>query len=274
MSFPIVGADAPLDDIDLPAFVVARDGLYLRKRSLLGLSQTKVERIAHLPEASEFIEHALPRLPSELLGRTLGFFKAVYRERKSEAIVLLLWGPAGFALAVPAQKVSGWSLEFSVDDGDVLDGHRVVGTIHSHGALSAGASVIDEADEAKLDGLHLVVGDLDRRHPSVSAAIAIDGRRFDVPPRAIAQRIGRSIDPPADWLARVSELSTPRASKRSLLMDRFAWTERPRPSGPNRRELERALDRVEALASSLGYRLSYQLLPAVKSGKGGSRGDA
>ena len=34
----------------LPAFVVARDGLYLRKRSLLGLSQTKVGRVAHLPE--------------------------------------------------------------------------------------------------------------------------------------------------------------------------------------------------------------------------------
>jgi hypothetical protein len=28
----------------LPAFLVARDGVYLRKRILLGLSQTKLER--------------------------------------------------------------------------------------------------------------------------------------------------------------------------------------------------------------------------------------
>lgn len=274
MSFPIVGADAPLDDIELPAFVVARDGIYLRKRSLLGLSQTKVERIAHLPEAGEFIEHALPRLPSELLGRVLGFFKAVYRERQSEAIVLLLLGSAGFALGVPAQKVNGWSLEFSVDDADIPDGHRLVGTIHSHGAMSAGASVVDEADEAKLDGLHLVFGDLDRPRPSVSAALAVDGRRFDVPPKAIAERIGRSIDPPADWLARVSKLSPPRAPKASALTDVFGWAGRPTRVKPSRPQLEGALDRAEALASSLGLRLSYQLLPASKPGVGGSSGDA
>ena len=48
--FPIVEAGSPaLEGTTLPAFVVARDGLYLRKRSLLGLSQTKVERVAHLP---------------------------------------------------------------------------------------------------------------------------------------------------------------------------------------------------------------------------------
>ena len=48
--FPILAAGSPaVDRHALPAFVVAHDGLYLRKRSLLGLSQTKVERVAHLP---------------------------------------------------------------------------------------------------------------------------------------------------------------------------------------------------------------------------------
>ena len=45
--FPILEAGPSLEGAALPAFVVARDGLYLRKRSLLGLSQTKVGRIAH-----------------------------------------------------------------------------------------------------------------------------------------------------------------------------------------------------------------------------------
>ncbi len=36
----------------LPAFVVAHDGLYLRKQSLLGLSQTKVDGVEHLPAES------------------------------------------------------------------------------------------------------------------------------------------------------------------------------------------------------------------------------
>ena len=38
--FPIVEAGPTLETASLPAFVVARDGLYLRKRSVLGLSQT------------------------------------------------------------------------------------------------------------------------------------------------------------------------------------------------------------------------------------------
>ncbi len=47
----------------LPAFLVARDGVYLRKRTLLGESQTKVDRLAHLPTAEEYVEYALPRSP-------------------------------------------------------------------------------------------------------------------------------------------------------------------------------------------------------------------
>lgn len=272
MSFPIVGADTPLEDISLPAFIVARDGLYLRKRSLLGLSQTRVETIAHLPEASEFIEHALPKLPSELLGRVLGFFKAVYRTRRSEAIVLLLWGPAGFELAVPKQRASAYSLEFRMADEDIPPGLRVVGTIHSHGALGAGASVIDEADEAKLDGLHIVIGDLDRRQPSVSAAIVVDGRRFDVPRRAIADRLGRAVEPPGDWLDRVSDL--PPRPKTKTAMDLVPLMETPSARKPSRTMLDAALGRAEALASGLGYRLSYWLMPATGSDKPEGRGDA
>ncbi len=274
MSFPIVAADAPLDDIALPAFIVARDGLYLRKRSLLGLSQTKVERVAHLPEGSEFLEHALPRLPSELLGRTLGFFKAVFRERKGEAIVLLTWGPTGFDLAVPHQQVSAASLEFTVDDGDIPVGCRVVGTIHSHGALSAGASIIDEVDEADLDGLHLVVGDLHRRRPSVSAAVVVDGRRWDVPPRAIAERIGRAVDPPTDWLTRVTALPPRQRPRRPWPPGPWSLADGASARRPTRSQLDAALGRAEALASSLGYRLSYELSSTSASAKPGSDGDA
>ena len=45
--FTILEAGANVDGRPLPAFVVARDGLYLRKRSLLGVSQTKVERVGN-----------------------------------------------------------------------------------------------------------------------------------------------------------------------------------------------------------------------------------
>ena len=72
--FPILEAGPSLEGATLPAFVVARDGLYLRKRSLLGLSQTKVGRIAHLPEGKEFVDYALPKVPADLMARAVGFF--------------------------------------------------------------------------------------------------------------------------------------------------------------------------------------------------------
>jgi hypothetical protein len=59
--FPILPAGSTgLATTSLPAFVVAHDGLYLRKQSLLGLSQTKVDGIEHLPVEKEFVEYALP----------------------------------------------------------------------------------------------------------------------------------------------------------------------------------------------------------------------
>jgi len=75
--FPILEAGPSLDEATLPAFVVARDGLYLRKRSLLGLSQTKVGRIAHLPEGKEFVDYAFWK---GILAMTIALvFALIYR---------------------------------------------------------------------------------------------------------------------------------------------------------------------------------------------------
>jgi hypothetical protein len=104
--FPILEAGPSLDRAALPAFVVARDGLYLRKRSLLGVSQTKVGRVAHLPEGKEFVDYALPKVPSDLMARAVGFFRAIYRLHKAEAAVLLLWRDGSFDLVIQSMMFS------------------------------------------------------------------------------------------------------------------------------------------------------------------------
>ncbi|MCZ7537432.1 MAG: hypothetical protein M5T61_16995, partial [Acidimicrobiia bacterium] len=102
-----------LERVALPAFIVARDGLYLRKQSLLGLSQTKVGRVAHLPEGKELVDYAaLPKVPADLMARAVGFFRAIYRLQKTEAAILLLWRDGSFDLAVPDQRVSSVSVKF------------------------------------------------------------------------------------------------------------------------------------------------------------------
>ena len=75
----------PAAGTSLPAFVVARDGLYLRKRSLLGVSQTKVERSRPPAGGPEFVDYALPKVPADLMARVVGFFRAVYRAHRTEA---------------------------------------------------------------------------------------------------------------------------------------------------------------------------------------------
>jgi proteasome lid subunit RPN8/RPN11 len=271
--FPILEAGPSLEHTSLPAFVVARDGLYLRKRSLLGLSQTKVGRVAHLPEGREFVDYALPKVPADLMARAVGFFRAVYRLQRTEAAVLLVWRDGSFDLAVPAQKVSSVSVRFDLADGDVPAGSRVVGSMHSHGGFSAYASSIDEDDDAELDGLHVVVGDFDRRRLGYSAAIVVDGIRFTLKTGSLIERPRRLVEPPGEWLRKVKLAPPPRPKGKPSMAEYLArgfkpWDEIARPS---RRELDDAIAKASKLAEGLGYRLSHWLVPVSgPSEKGGT----
>ena len=264
--FPILAAGDPAPATALPAFVVARDGVYLRKRTLLGTSQTRAGRIAHLPEERESLDYALPPVPADVVGRAVGFFRAVYRLHKTEAAALLLWRDGSFDLAVPRQRASPVTVKFSISDGDVPAGSRLVGTIHSHGGFGAYASSTDEDDDAGLDGLHAVVGDLDRRTTGYAAAVVVDGARFRLPIGRLLERPRRFAEPPAEWLGRVAVIPSPtRPAKRPSMAD---WTRRAfRPPDdvvkPTRRDLELALERAGRLASSLGYSLETRLAPAA-----------
>jgi hypothetical protein len=262
--FPIVEAGPALETASLPAFVVARDGLYLRKRSLLGLTQTKVGRVAHLPDGREFVDYVLPKVPSDLMARAVGFFRAVYRLHKTEAAALLLWRNGSFDLAVPDQKVSSVSVKFDLSDGDLPSGSRLVGTMHSHGGFTAYASSTDEDDEAELDGLHIVVGDFDRRRLGYSAAIVVDGIRFHLKTGQLIERPRRLVEPPNEWLQKVKLAPPPRRPSRKPSLKEYLDRGFP-PSAaiskPSKRELDDACDRAGKLAAALGYRLTYWLVP-------------
>jgi len=269
--FPIVEAGSPaLEGTTLPAFVVARDGLYLRKQSLLGLSQTKVERVAHLPAGKPFLDYRLPKLPAELMGQVVGFFRAVYDRQQTEALVLLLWQDDRFEILVPSQSTTSVSVRHKLDHSGLPAGSRLVGTIHSHGAFSAFASATDEDDEADLDGLHVVVGDLLRRRPSLSAALVVDGYRFGVRQSQVLERPRTIVPPPDEWLARVKVAPAPRRKswpKAPALTLLPGKTDAVGPS-PDRRRLDELLDAAAALAEKLGYRLRADLVPTYGTTEG------
>ncbi|MHB8958339.1 MAG: Mov34/MPN/PAD-1 family protein [Candidatus Limnocylindrales bacterium] len=275
--FPILEAGAPLDGATLPAFLVARDGLYLRKRSLLGLSQTRAGRVAHLPEGSEFVDYALPPVPADLVARAAGLFRAVWRARKTEAAVLLLWRDGSFDLAVPRQRVTSVTVKFDIAREDLPRGSRLVGTMHSHGAYGAFASSTDEDDEAGLDGLHVVVGDLDRRTIGYAAAVVVDGTRFRLPVGRLIERPRRLVEPPDGWVAKVRVAPPPRRPTKKPSMAEFTrrgFKPADEISKPSRRDLEDAIERAGKLAGSLGYRLSTYLVPVSPPAETEGTGDA
>ncbi len=276
--FPILPAGSPaVATTSLPAFVVAHDGLYLRKQSLLGLSQTKVDGIEHLPVEKEFVEYALPKVPADLMARIVGFFRSIYRRQATEALVLLLWADAGFDCFVPAQKVSPVSVSHTLDETELPPKSRVIGSIHSHGAFGAWASSIDADDEAQFDGLHVVVGNFDRARPTYSVALAVDGQRFDIPTNIVLERPRRLVEPPEDWLQQVKLLPPPRASrskgKGTGSNGATASVPGTLPTGASRVDLDVALVRALGLAERLGLHLSYQLVRREGSSRKGGGAD-
>jgi len=58
----------------------------------------------------------------------------------------------------------------------------LIGSIHSHGNMSAFHSTIDHMDEAHFDGLHITIGDVDDQFISISASVMANGYRFMVSP--------------------------------------------------------------------------------------------
>jgi len=277
--FPIVAIDeSTAEDVAMPAFIVARDGLYLRKRSLLGISQVQVDVVDHLPPADEYLEYALPKIPASLMGRVVGLFAAVWRMQKSEALVLLTWDGSAFGLIVPDQRAGAASVQHRLEPADVPIGVQLVGSIHSHGSMGAFASLTDEADEADFDGIHAVVGDIDQRRPSYSAAMVVNGRRFGCKSSMLLQRPRRLIDPPAEWLERIKPLPAlprPKAKpswasrKPKHRSDGLDWDSAPAWTQRDERMLDALLSEATDVAAELGQGLTYQLTPfATAAGRG------
>jgi len=152
---------------------------------------------------------------------------------------------------------------------------RLVGSMHSHGAFGAYASSIDEDDEAELDGLHIVVGDFDRRRLGYAAAIVVDGIRFLLKTGQLIERPRRLAEPPDDWLLKVKLAPPPRLKGKPSMAEYLARGFKPSDeiSKPSRRELDDAIAKASKLAEGLGYRLSHWLVPVSGSSEKGGTAD-
>ena len=185
---PLVGDMEEMPFPDAPYYVIAKDGLYLRKNTHAGLvtiKQPKGYLPSHLDEADikiATLAMSMPKIPKRTLEIAYGFFKHVYREQKTEAELLFIYNDQldKYKLFCPHQEVSGASVHSLYDPGDIPRGYQVVGSIHSHCNFSAFHSGTDTADASEFNGVHITMGFVDNDDgPEFDSMIMINTIQWD-----------------------------------------------------------------------------------------------
>lgn len=207
--FPVVPAGKKPKS--LPAFIVGQNGIFLRKQSALGITQAKVDGAHHLPALEPELDYALPSIPASVSGQIAGFLLMVWKQRHTEGAVLLcLDENKAWQIVIPRQKVSGADVDYFVDEGTVPEGWTLMGTCHSHpfSKLAPKASVTDENDERKFDGVHLVAGDPSiEGGPKYSAVVVSDGTRWTFHDSGDVIESAAPVEVPEEWMEKVEKQS-------------------------------------------------------------------
>lgn len=170
-------------------YIVAKEGLFLKKRVGVMESIAPVSNISILDSVESDAKLHISKMPASKFAKIVEFFRAVYKKYYAESIVLLFYDEERkrHHVVPPYQKVTSGSLDYN--RGISIDGMTMIGTIHSHGRMSAFHSGVDDSDEETFDGLHITIGDVDEEEFSVSASIVVNGHRFMVDPCDYVQRL-------------------------------------------------------------------------------------
>ena len=209
-------ADAAARPTDPIFYWVTRCGVFLCRNSTMFASDVKVDYFPRtLALHCDQCQIDLPRLPTSALEYIVGFFSRVFDLYQSESIVLLFWEPKTkrYKLVVPDQTATVWQssqglrtpldVKYEVPV-NLLGRYMLLGDIHCHGDMSSYASHTDQFDELHRDGIHAVVGHIDREVPTFHVEMSIDRARFSLHFDDIfAGYRGRRRIVPNKWLEKV-----------------------------------------------------------------------
>ncbi len=169
------------------AYLVGSDGIFVRNTTIAFESVTPASEIPSLQKLEPVAEYLLPPMPPECVAQILLFFRAVWEKSKSEAILLISYHPrrGTFRLDAPPQGVSPMHIHYDMPR--IPSEFVLVGSVHSHGSLSAGHSGTDLDDELNFDGIHITFGRMDRHLVEIVATLGVGGERF---PQKISRVFG------------------------------------------------------------------------------------
>jgi len=164
-------------------YVVAKDGIYLKKTMGDFDTMNKVDAISILGECASYATLDVAKIAMRQFAQILSLFREVYKKFHSEANIILHYNKKRkrYRIDVPKQGVTGASVEY-VNGEDTYKDYIRIGTIHSHANMSAFHSGTDQHDEENWDGLHITLGKMNEDYFDISCSIMSGGQRFMVQP--------------------------------------------------------------------------------------------
>ena len=183
--------ELPKDDI---FYIVAKDGIYIKKTLGIMDSLVPVKNISTLEDIESTAKMNIKKIPGGQFAKIISFFKEVHKEYGAEAIVLLFYNEKSrtYRVVPPVQKVSAAALDY--DRGLSLEGWSMIGDVHSHASMSAFHSGTDHDDELSFDGLHITIGNLNDDNVSLSASIVSNGHRVIIEPEEYINHLVKTKD--------------------------------------------------------------------------------
>lgn len=169
----------PEDDV---FYIIGKEGIFLKKKLGVMESLAPVKNISILKSVATSATMHIPKIPGPIVAKIIEFFKAVYKEHRSESVILVFYNEITkkFKMVPPHQKVTASAIDYN--RGLTIDGMTMIGTFHCHASMSAFHSGTDDDDEKHFDGLHITIGDADEEFVSISASIVANGYRVMVEP--------------------------------------------------------------------------------------------
>jgi PRTRC genetic system protein A len=187
--FKVVMKDGSKLPDDRIFYIVAKNGVFLKKKVGIVDSLTKVSGISFLQDVKPYAKLDIPKIPLRTFGKIMTFFRKIYELHRSECNAILYYNEETkkFRTVIPPQEVSGASVKYIRLP--AMEGYVRLSTIHSHPGFTAFHSTTDKSDENDSDGLHITVGKIDEEVFEVAASIVVGKSRFKVEPEKYVEGI-------------------------------------------------------------------------------------
>ena len=187
--------------------IPSRDGrIYELRKMEQGEFIAPKNNVVDFSEIRAGFTPALPKIPAQLMGEIIAFFRALMTENEeNEAFVQIYWDKEEkrFFAYVPKQSVCKDEVEADLRGCPYDDEERYIcyADIHSHNSMDAFFSGKDDRDERSV-GLYFVFGELDHFYPEIKARIFCGDNFVTIDPATVIEGLEQPF--PQEWLDQVS----------------------------------------------------------------------